>query len=697
MKTTSERWSENQDALSFREILGFLGRQKAILLSCLVVGLLGWLAAILLIPTTYRVYSSFTVDARAANGAASNDAYNEFSFPDQVGDILTAIQVMQGEEVLGEAYRRQNIPVGRIGDQYVNGPKVVVNQAGYTNLVEVTVDWTNPDQALAIARDIPTLFAATARRSRDATLNQAITFLESRRDAAVKDVQRASDALAKFNASLASKTGSSEQIEMTSRRSQAVANSEAAKADLEGARERLASLQAASAAIPKTVRNPSSQSSTSRRVALTDELNQLRSELAERSVTLTPASPDIRALKAKIASKESSLRAIPPVEETTQVNRNPQLDVYADKVAEAEANVKAAEARFQKASEFLTIVQGQANTLESSLPERARLENNLDQAQKALELVNQRLEALQVRKNAIRDAVTVVAPAAVQDAPVQPRPLLYLAIAIVASLVLGVSLASLKEHLDDRVTTPELAARETGAVSLGVLPSIRGRERLCLTDPRMPRRMADAARLVHQRLETMYGLANIGELHSLMITSMSRTEDRSWVVRNLAAAYASEGKSVIIVSVGNTSVLETLGNYSAQLGYSDLLANPMNTEGALVDTDIQGVRAVTRGSSSAPLTSAHVALVHARLSELADIVIYDGPSYLFPFDVQSLGNVVDATAIVVKPGIPKRNLLGVASDTLRGLRSHFLGIMITGSAAEEVTKDIVRLDDETVA
>lgn len=697
MKTTSERWSENQDALSFREILGFLGRQKAILLGCLVIGLLGWLAAILLIPTTYRVYSSFTVDARAANGSASSDAYNEISFPDQVGDILTAIQVMQGEEVLGEAYRRQNIPVGRIGDQYINGPKVTVDQAGYTNLVQVTVDWTNPDQAVAIARDIPTLFAATARRSRDATLNQAITFLESRRTEALKGVQRASDALAKFNANLAIKTGSSEQMEMTSRRSQAVANSEAAKADLEGARERLASLQAARASIPKTVRNPSTQSSTARRVALTDELNQLRSDLAERSVTLTPASPEIRALKAKIASKESSLRAIPRIEETTLVNRNPQLDVYDDKVAEAEANVKAAEARSQKANEFLAVVQAQGNALESSLPERARLENNLLEAQKALELVNQRLEALQVRKNAIRDAVTVVAPPALQDAPVQPRPLLYLAIAIVASLVLGVSFASLKEHLDDRVTTPELAARETGAVSLGVLPSIRGRERLCLTDPRMPRRMADAARLVHQRLETMYGLANIGELHSLMITSMSRAEDRSWVVRNLAAAYASEGKSVIIVSVGNTSVLETLGNYSGQVGYSDLLANPMNTESALVDTDIPGVRGVTRGGSTAPLTSAHVALVHARLSELADIVIYDGPSYLFPFDVQSLGNVVDATAIVVKPGVPKRNLLGVASDTLRGLRSHFLGIMITGSAAEEVTKDIVRFDDETVA
>ena len=693
MKTTSERWPVSQDALSFRELLGFLYRQKVLIIFCWVLGLAGWAVALALIPAEYRVYTSFTIDADTPSGSSSADPLKEFTIRDNVGDILTAIQVMQGEDVLGQAFRNAGVTVQRVGDEYTGGPKVAIGQAGYTNLIQVTVDSPNRDQSLQIAGDIPALFATVSRRSTRDSLDKAVSFLQARQRAAGTDVQNASQAVAKFNQDLAARAGTSDPGEIASRRSQAILTSESAKADLEGAQQRLDSLQVARASVPKTIKNQTATSSTERRNSLTDLLNQLRADRAQLAVTFSANSPDVRALDAKIRANEAALKAIPSDQYVTLIARNPQLDAYDDKVAEADAAVKAARARLDRANIFLKEVEAQSLTITKGSAERSKLEGAVVERQKALDLINSNLEALQVRRNQLRDPVTVVAPPSAQDAPIRPRPTLYLAIALLASSILGIGLASLKEHIDDRVTTPELAARETGAVVLGILPPLRGREKLTLADPRMPRRMADAARLVHQRIETMYGISVNEDVRSIMLTSMSRAEERSSVSRNLAAAFASEGRSVILVSVGNTSLLETLGGYASRIGYTDLLNEPDKAESALVGTDIANVRAIARGGTNAPLTSTHIALVHERLAALADVVIYDGPSYLFPFDVQSLGSVVDATVIVVKPGVPKRNLLGVASDTLRGLRSHFLGIAITGSTTEDVTKDVVRFDD----
>jgi Mrp family chromosome partitioning ATPase len=287
----------------------------------------------------------------------------------------------------------------------------------------------------------------------------------------------------------------------------------------------------------------------------------------------------------------------------------------------------------------------------------------------------------------------MVTEASVEPDLVRPKPIMYLGICILCGCLVGLGLGVVKEHFEDKINTPELAVRETEAYILSVLPPLRGKERLTLADGRTNRRVSNAVNILKARIETLFGLDGAAELRSLMLSSFNHEENRSFVVRNLAASYAVTGKRVIIVAVGSTSRLEALGAYKSAKGYSDLLDGSATVDEVLVETDIPGVKGITQGQAQNALTVPHVEAVHQLLLDRADLVIYDGPSYVFPFDVQSLGSSVDATVLIVKPGTPKRNLLGAASDVLRTLSSRFLGIVVTATEGEQVGKDIVRFEE----
>jgi Mrp family chromosome partitioning ATPase len=237
--------------------------------------------------------------------------------------------------------------------------------------------------------------------------------------------------------------------------------------------------------------------------------------------------------------------------------------------------------------------------------------------------------------------------------------------------------------------------RATDSYSLSLLPPLRGNTRqLALGDPRLSRRVSNSLQLLRLRIDTLAGLSEEQAIRSLMLTSMNRDEDRSFVARNLAESYAQANRRVIVVGVGTTSSIEGLTGAKNEVGYSDLLAGTADVDKALTPTKNEKVHIIGVGKSQVAVTAASVAAVHAQLLERADIVIYDGPSYVFPFDIQSVGSAVEGTVLVVKPGVPKRNMLAHAADVLRSLNATFFGVVVANTLSEEVTPDIVRYDKE---
>jgi capsular polysaccharide biosynthesis protein len=68
---------------------------------------------------------------------------------------------------------------------------------------------------------------------------------------------------------------------------------------------------------------------------------------------------------------------------------------------------------------------------------------------------------------------TVWEPAITPQAPVSPKPLLNCLVALVVGGLLGLGLAFLLEHLDDRWRSPQEAEQAFGVPALGVIPSFK--------------------------------------------------------------------------------------------------------------------------------------------------------------------------------------------------------------------------------
>lgn len=148
-------------------------------------------------------------------------------------------------------------------------------------------------------------------------------------------------------------------------------------------------------------------------------------------------------------------------------------------------------------------------------------------------------------------------------------------------------------------------------------------------------------------------------LRSLLITSTSPSEGKSWISSNLATTFAQAGKKVILVdcdmrkgrlfSVFGTAPVPGLSNYlsgvssNGERGEEDIVSYIRKTE-------VPNLYLITAGSvppnPSELLVSEKMAETMPKLEELCDIVIYDGTPTNLVTDALIISRNVDTTIIV---------------------------------------------------
>ena len=148
-------------------------------------------------------------------------------------------------------------------------------------------------------------------------------------------------------------------------------------------------------------------------------------------------------------------------------------------------------------------------------------------------------------------------------------------------------------------------------------------------------------------------------LKSLLVTSASPSEGKSWVSSNLATTFAQAGKKVILVdcdmrkgrlfSVFNVPPLPGLSNYLSGVG-SDGESGDINIEAYIRRTEVSNLYLIPAGSippnPSELLVTEKMAETMQKLEKMFDIVIYDGTPTNLVTDALIISRNVDTTIIV---------------------------------------------------
>lgn len=286
---------------------------------------------------------------------------------------------------------------------------------------------------------------------------------------------------------------------------------------------------------------------------------------------------------------------------------------------------------------------------------------------------------------------------AVQKA--SPRVWLRALLGALLGLVVGGSIAVLREVLDRRLREPDQIGRATNLPVLAVLPTMKRSE--SKTVPMVTRPGGTFAESVRSLQTTIRFIEEDDHpVRVLAITSALGGDGKTTLAINLATSFALSGYSVVLVSADlrRATIDQRFGVTKRDAGLADLLAvrqredrvhselSPDDLLGMQVpktdvstvlrSTDVDGLKFLGAGSVTTQpaelLGSPQFVAVMEELRASFGMVILDCPPTLVA-DALLLGRVADATLVVSSVGRTSRPALEETVERLRAARVNLIG------------------------
>jgi capsular exopolysaccharide synthesis family protein len=295
----------------------------------------------------------------------------------------------------------------------------------------------------------------------------------------------------------------------------------------------------------------------------------------------------------------------------------------------------------------------------------------------------EKYETLKVQEQLEVGSGSVVAPAAIDEVAVSPKPLRNGALGLALGLVLGLGMALLAEYLDNTVKSVEEAQELFGAPVLGNIPTEQfeegeGRRLTIVQHPGS--RAAEAYRGLRNSID----FVNFEhDIKVLLVTSAAPGEGKSTVSANLAASLAMGGARVVLLNSDfRRPTTDQFFEVDNQLGLSDVLSGRVSLAAALQGTDDANLMVLTPGkmppNPSELLGSEKMTALIETIKADADWIIVDSPPLLAVADAAATARWTDGVLVVTRAGVSTHPAAENARDILDKVGARILGVVVWG-------------------
>lgn len=274
------------------------------------------------------------------------------------------------------------------------------------------------------------------------------------------------------------------------------------------------------------------------------------------------------------------------------------------------------------------------------------------------------------------------------SSPSSPRTTLILIGALIGGIVLGVGAVFAATTLDPRLRREEQLRELFTLPILARIPRERSSN-----GPLAPQRLSSIAHEAYRTLRaTLLGYGSDADApRSILVTGGGPSEGKSTTAINLAAALATAGKEVILISADlrRPSVEKAL-EVEGKTGVVSVLLQQASLEDALVPVDgyRDKLKVLVADKSGADFADLFALPAATRLldeaKELADFVVIDAPPLSDVVDALQLAQRADAVFIVSRLGRSRvskvRELVELLADSgIRPVGIVLVGVITTGS------------------
>lgn len=270
--------------------------------------------------------------------------------------------------------------------------------------------------------------------------------------------------------------------------------------------------------------------------------------------------------------------------------------------------------------------------------------------------------------------------------PVRPRPLLNLAISIVAGLMLGVGLVYVREHFNDSVRSVEDIRERLGMPALGVIPRLKDEANFA---DEMRDRKSDMSEAYAALRGTLMLSGPDGAPRNIMFTSSGPGEGKSTSALAISRSFAQLGRNVLLIDADMRRPSQHRNfEVDNDVGLSSLLTSQAELTDAVVATDQTGLSLVPAGPIPVNpvelLASPGFAMLIDKCKSVYDMVIVDGPPVLGLADAPTLTSKIENTIFVIESNRIHTRQAREALTRLRAGETNILGVLLTKFDARQI-------------
>lgn len=409
--------------------------------------------------------------------------------------------------------------------------------------------------------------------------------------------------------------------------------------------------------LPEVVTNGAYQQLQTERARVQGALNQ---ELAVHQ----EAHPTVQALRSQLESIEQQIA-------TTGNNIKQSI----------RANYTAAIAQEQDLKRRVNSLQGEFLAEDSRGVQYGILAREVDTNRALYDGLLQRYKEVGAEEGLTSNNISKVDEAVAPFYPSAPRPLLNMALALVAGLILAAIFVFLREIIDDIIRTSTDVEEHLGIGTLGIIPEPdddRESIDVAILDPK-----SSVSEAIHSlRTSVVLALQNSGS-NVVLASSTQASEGKSTTLLALARDLTALGHSTVIIDADlRRAVLHKMAGTDNQVGLADVVAGSATIGQVIRNLPApRGHDFIPSGTDVADpatvLNSQRLSDVVEELSVMYDYVLIDGPPVLGLADAPGLAAKFGNVLYMVQAGAIHARNARAAIRRLRQAGAKILGITLT--------------------
>ncbi|MBM7622987.1 GumC family protein [Sporohalobacter salinus] len=462
--------------IDLREYFNIILRHKLILIILVVIAIVG---SFFITSQLTRIYQTSTLLMVKQDKGVDNLFSQKLPIADlgnQIDKVATYIQILPTRSILQKVINELNLTSPKT-DKLITPEKlkrkINISRKGETNLITVTVNYSDPRMAKKIANTLVEKFRVENRKINQTQLEGAGQFITSQLKQVKSKLKGMEDKLLQYkedkNVVLPEKQGEmilERLTELQTAQAKAEINLKQSKASLKEVKKQLTSQNKRVVSAKTITDNPLVQQYRS-------ELSKLEVKLAGLKESYKDAHPKVIEIKTRIKKLKQKLhKAVKEVVSSKTKTINPLYSELNQKLSTLQTKAIVLKSQLKNYQQQIEKVNNKLTTIPEKELKLARLKRERKVTKTVYTMLRERKEEVQIQKAMKTSNIVVIDPAIVREDPIKPNVKLNIVIAVILALFTGLGIIFLIEYLDTTVKTEREVNQITNLPVLGVIPDI---------------------------------------------------------------------------------------------------------------------------------------------------------------------------------------------------------------------------------